>query len=276
MRKLMTHVSIRILFGFLFIVSFFVFGHLPVVKAEDAQTVEGVWEVISVSSATDNSLIGSKVSISRNGDSYEVKGMNDDSPRIYAGNERRIVRTAIEDLIAPEDVHEGNMPVSVKSQLAGKQVPVNYSYTLSADGNLLTREQDGKDFNWQTNPETGEVRNVRYDITPGYFKRTLKRVSGPVSVAASKGDHAYRADCGPTVPNRTAPITTDLCPGNLVAMTYFCGGDTGCPYVCCPKGLPYLNHCDCKCYATADFDCHSYSKAQEQPKQVEAAHFQPN
>ena len=90
----------------------------------------------------------------------------------------------------------------------------------------------------------------------------------PVEPTKSPGEHAYAADCGPTVPNRTAPITTDLCPGNLVALSYFCGGDTGCPYVCCPKGLPYLNHCDCKCYAAeTDFECGSHSVCQVQPKQ---------
>jgi hypothetical protein len=83
----------------------------------------------------------------------------------------------------------------------------------------------------------------------------------------SKGEKAYQANCGTIDPNKTTPITTDLCPGNLVAMTYFCGGSTGCPYVCCPKGLPYLNHCDCKCYATSDFECKSYSTCKEQPKQ---------
>lgn len=81
------------------------------------------------------------------------------------------------------------------------------------------------------------------------------------------GEKAYRADCGKVDPNRTTPITTDLCPGHLVAMTNFCGGGTGCPYVCCPKGFPYLNHCDCKCYTTSNFECHSYSHCKEQPKQ---------
>jgi hypothetical protein len=83
----------------------------------------------------------------------------------------------------------------------------------------------------------------------------------------NQGEKAYKADCGAADPNRTTPVTTDLCPGNLVAMTNFCGGGTGCPYVCCPRGLPYLNHCDCKCYATSDFECHSYSNCKEQPKQ---------
>jgi hypothetical protein len=87
-----------------------------------------------------------------------------------------------------------------------------------------------------------------------------------VQAVESHGDHAYPANCGPTVPNRTAPITTDLCPGDLVAMTYFCGGDTGCPYVCCPKGLPYLNHCDCKCYATEHFECPTLSKCTVQQR----------
>lgn len=28
---------------------------------------------------------------------------------------------------------------------------------------------------------------------------------------------------------------------------------------CCPPGHPYLNHCDCQCYESSDFDCKSYS-----------------
>ncbi len=52
----------------------------------------------------------------------------------------------------------------------------------------------------------------------------------------------------------------DPCPGGLTCMTYFCGGTDRNPYVCCPPGFPYLNHCDCRCYDTTDFDCGSYSK----------------
>jgi hypothetical protein len=81
------------------------------------------------------------------------------------------------------------------------------------------------------------------------------------------GKPAYPANCGKVNPNKPTPITTDLCPGGLVGMTYFCGGNTGCPYVCCPKGSPYLNDCDCKCYPTSDFDCHSYTPCKEQQKQ---------
>ena len=77
----------------------------------------------------------------------------------------------------------------------------------------------------------------------------------------SPGEKATRAKCGIT------PVGSDLCVGNLVCMTNFCGGEATCPYVCCPKGLPYLNHCDCKCYAVPGFDCHSSSRCQEQPKQ---------
>ena len=269
MRKSMTVASIRLVLGFWFIVATFVLGNIRVVKAEEHFSVEGEWEVISVSSDTETDRIGSKISISRKGVGYEVKSVPDDNrPWIYAGNERRIVHTELEYLNSPTDVHENpnGMPPSAVAQIPRQQVPINYSYTLSADGNFLTREQDGKHFSWQFNPSTGASRNVRYKIIPSSYKRTLKRVAKLVQVE-SRGDRAYQADCGIVDPNRTTPITTDLCPGNLVCMTYFCGGGTGCPYVCCPKGLSYLNHCDCKCYATSNFDCHSYSHCQEQPRQ---------
>jgi hypothetical protein len=53
------------------------------------------------------------------------------------------------------------------------------------------------------------------------------------------------------------------CQGALAAMTYFCGGGSEWPYVCCPKEAPYLNHCDCKCYSSPEFDCKSYSQCKE-------------
>jgi len=56
------------------------------------------------------------------------------------------------------------------------------------------------------------------------------------------------------------PIQSDdPCPGSLTCQTYMCGGTDKNPYVCCPSGYPYLNHCDCKCYDSSDFPCGSYS-----------------
>jgi hypothetical protein len=44
--------------------------------------------------------------------------------------------------------------------------------------------------------------------------------------------------------------------GWLDCITNFCNtvGQT-----CCPPGYPYLNHCDCQCYDTTNFNCGSYS-----------------
>ncbi len=39
-------------------------------------------------------------------------------------------------------------------------------------------------------------------------------------------------------------------------ITNFCGTQG---QVCCPPGFPYLNHCDCECYDTTNFNCNSYS-----------------
>ena len=39
-------------------------------------------------------------------------------------------------------------------------------------------------------------------------------------------------------------------------ITNFCGTQG---QVCCPPGFPYLNHCDCQCYETTNFNCNSYS-----------------
>ncbi len=224
-------------------------------------TVEGVWEVISVTLDTDKSFIGSRISISRQGNRYEVKGSNNEAPWLCTGNDRRIVYTTIELLFNPKDDFEGSsIPASVAQKLAGQKVPLNNSYTLSADGNFITIESDSKLFYWDLNTATGEAHNVRYEIKPGNNKKILQRISG-LTKADKSGDLAYRADCGVVDPSRTEPFppNQEFCPGNLVCMTNFCGGGMGCPYVCCPRGLPYLNHCDCKCYADSNFDCHSYS-----------------
>lgn len=230
-------------------------------------TVEGIWEVVSVSINTDKQYIGNKISISRQGDRYEVKEANTDNGELWfcTGNERRIIYTNIELLHNPKDEFEGNnIPASVAQKLAGQKVPINNSYTLSADGNFLTLETDSKLFYWDLDTTTGKAYNVRYEIKPANNKKILKRISGPAK-DGNNGERAYKADCGTVDPNRTEPFPPnhEFCPGNLVCMTNFCGGGMGCPYVCCPKRLPYLNHCDCKCYATSDFDCHSYSYCRE-------------
>ena len=234
-------------------------GNIQTAKAESVLSVEGEWEIISTNFDSLKNHVGQRQSITRKGNGYEVKWLGSGNVETYTGSETRIVRTVLEDLGSPLS---GDTPPEVLRQVKGQKVPINLSYTLSADGNYMQRECDYIHMFYRSQSK----RFDHYEIAPGYIKWTLRRVSGPVKVEA-RGDRAYQADCGPVDPNRTTPITTDLCPGNLVAMTYFCGGGTGCPYVCCPKGLPYLNHCDCKCYATSDFECHSYSRCQEQPKQ---------
>lgn len=268
MKKLMTHASIRFVLGFWFIVSLFVFGNTPVVKADETPTLEGEWVV---QSSWDSGDVGSKYAIVRAGDGYKKVFLGSAhkaastpgvSEKIFYGSPSQITATetlSYEKLLALYTVTDDTFR-SVLQELGGK-LTQNQRLTLSPDGLFAEFAEDN--IHITCDSQTGRLTN--YNMEPFSHKATWMRVAS--AKVESRADHAYAADCGPIVPNRTVPITTDLCPGNLVAMTYFCGGDTGCPYVCCPKGLPYLNHCDCKCYATADFDCHSYSKAQEQPKQ---------
>jgi len=93
----------------------------------------------------------------------------------------------------------------------------------------------------------------------------VKEVSPSGGAPSNQEGRVSQANCPPQDPNKPSTVKIDeqnLCPGNLVCMTYFCGGSTGCPYVCCPRGLPYLNHCDCKCYSSSEFECKSYSKCE--------------
>ena len=268
MRKFISEISLKMVWGICSIVFLVVAGNLQVTKAEDVLTVEGEWEVISTNDFDIN--VGDRYTVVREGSGYDIR-LN---PRIssseiqyiatglYNGTTTQItvsVALTYDDLA---HIYKGTgLSAAALGEWADKIIK-RYQFTLSADGRSAIYANDKPRLS--QDPRTGRI--ISYEIIPYAYKTHLKRISGPTTVE-NRSDRAYQADCGPVDPKRATPITTDLCPGNLVAMTYFCGGGTSCPYVCCPKGLPYLNHCDCKCYATADFECHSYSKAQEQPRQ---------
>jgi tetratricopeptide (TPR) repeat protein len=146
-------------------------------KAQRQPTVVGVWEIVSVNYDENKIYIGKRISILRKGDSYEVKTL-DGSLSIYTGDDQRIVRTDME-LLVDAGTEGKRRPLSVDRQFIGQRVAMSYSYTLSADGNFLTKEQDNQHFYWETNTVTGETRNARYEIDPGDIKATLKRVSQP-------------------------------------------------------------------------------------------------
>ena len=53
----------------------------------------------------------------------------------------------------------------------------------------------------------------------------------------------------------------DPCPNGHTCITFVCGGTTE-RSVCCPRGYPYLSHCDCKCYEASP-DCNSYTRCSQ-------------
>ncbi|MBF0484902.1 MAG: hypothetical protein HQL16_00150 [Candidatus Omnitrophica bacterium] len=238
MKKIMICASIQQGLGLWFIILFFVFGNMPVVKAEDISALNGATYTHHSDSAmlkSDEELvIQGDTLVCRNRITWASPDIADSIATGTNGFRRQIIG---------EWGEIARMPI-VGSEARWHNSEGEYIFTISEDGSSITKKESG-----------GSSVFERSGTTPSADK------------VQAHGGHAYPADCGPTEPNRTAPITTDLCPGNLVAMTYFCGGNTGCPYVCCPKGLPYLNHCDCKCYATTDFECGSHSVCQVQQRQ---------
>jgi hypothetical protein len=139
-------------------------------------SVEGEWELISTNTTAIRKDIGQRLSISRQGDGYEVKWLDGRSAVTYSGNDTRIVHTFLEDL-GKGGGSEGGPPIpaSVLQQVTGQKAPINKSYTLSGDGLVLQGECDIFWFYWWK--KTG--RFERYEIAPGYSKTTFKRVSGP-------------------------------------------------------------------------------------------------
>ncbi len=198
MRKSMTVVSLRVVLGCWFIAALFVFGNIPALKAEDTSTVEGVWIVVSANPLTDVSRadLNHRLAIARMGETYELKWL--DGPRSnttappFFGSELQIAHQYDTALHAEGkwvfgEQRGSDEPPSLQQELAGKTYPQTVSYTLSPDGRFLYRAEDSVRIFWDNGHYT------HYEILPGYFKETLKRVSGPATRDATNrrfGDDA--------------------------------------------------------------------------------------
>lgn len=162
----------KIISIFCLILSLSILCNIQTGKADEPLSVEGVWEIISSNFEILRKDIGQRQSISRRGDGYEVKWLDGRSTIPYTGNEKRIVQTFHEDLGASLST---DAPASVLQQIKGKKVPINISYTLSADGNFLQMACDYIQLYYGR--DTG--RFDHYEIESGRIQTTLKRVSEP-------------------------------------------------------------------------------------------------
>jgi hypothetical protein len=88
-------------------------------------SVEGEWELISTNTTAIRKDIGQRLSISRQGDGYEVKWLDGRSAVTYSGNDTRIVHTFLEDL-GKGGGSEGGPPIpaSVLQQVTGQKAPI--------------------------------------------------------------------------------------------------------------------------------------------------------
>ncbi len=117
--------------------------------------------------------------------------------------------------------------------------------------------------------------------------KSLSRISPPLAIAAivaglvissgrvASADEASAAEvrvkpiscaqqgtqAGLLEPAATRLAQTDLCPEGHTCITYSCGGDSD-TVVCCPRGFPYLSHCDCRCYEASPA-CDSYTRCSQ-------------
>jgi hypothetical protein len=144
------------------------------VNYEETATVEGVWEVISVNLDTNRALIGSRLTILKKEDGY-YEARTTDGSGMNSGNATRITRTyqkKLSEIIA----EDGTFPPSLVPLVAGIKVPLNVSFTLSDDGNVLQQVRDRVGVYYRANP----VIYDHYETFPGHVKITYKRISGPV------------------------------------------------------------------------------------------------
>jgi hypothetical protein len=189
-------------------------------------SVEGEWEQISASSDAWRVNNGRRMLVTRRGNGYEVKWWDGASWIKLSGNETRIVRTRLEYLAGgPGDRHGAGMPMpdSVKQQVAGQKVPINESFTLSADGLFLTQARDGRWVYWNTE-ETGQGKRYKYthyEIKPGFYTATFKRISGPT--AAPKAAPAPATQTAPAPPpakkTATSPVAQVEARGDFYFLT---------------------------------------------------------
>ena len=141
-------------------------------------SVEGEWEQISASSDAWRKNNGNRMTITRRGDGYEVKWRDSASGKILSGSETRLVRTFLEDLGGERgDVHGAGsaMPPAVQQKVAGQKVPINESFTLSADGQFLTQARDGRWLYWNIDTTGNQKRYSysHYEIKPGFYFRDI-------------------------------------------------------------------------------------------------------
>lgn len=187
MRKLMLIIPVRMLLGFWLVLSFGFLVNIEILKAEDATTVEGVWEMVSTNAEGWQRDAGAKMKIVRKDGGYEVTSIGG-IQTIFSGDGTSIVYTYLEDLGGEPGERHGagdNIPEEVKRQVSGQKVPINISYEVSADGNYLTRSQDGKWLYWDTEPA---VRFTNYEIKPSFYRVTFKRISGPTQSSPPVSD----------------------------------------------------------------------------------------
>ncbi len=174
-------------------------------------SVEGEWGVISANVEALRNNIGKRLSITRRGDGYEVKWSDNASSTIFSGSETRIVYTDLEDLGGgPGEVHGAGAPIpaSVKQQVPGQKVPINISYTLSADGLSLQRAQDARWLYWNTQGTGKGTRYIytHYEIKSGFYTVSFKRVSEPA--AAEKASPAPAPQTAPVLASAKKTATS--------------------------------------------------------------------
>jgi len=155
------------------------------VNYEEPATVEGVWQVISVSplNSFTQGALNNKVSIVRKGEVYEVKWLDGPltgAPAVYSGSEKQIVKVYNDPILPSPGINPGDdwgdsRPANLAQEVAGMTYPDTVSYTLSVDGNSLQKSWDAVSVQWKNGHYS------HYVISPGFFKETLKRISGPVS-----------------------------------------------------------------------------------------------
>jgi hypothetical protein len=160
--------SARLVLGLFFIFLLFIFGNIPVAKAEDTQSLEGEWAPTSSDSAWVSLIIVRQ----DGGYNVTIKYKPNNGPQVmegfYQGNATQIIASRN---LSSQYLASDGFPAPVIKALAGK-VTYRFRFTLSNDGRNAEFAADRLSVHYYQN--TGEMHD--YYIVPFDEKRTLVRV----------------------------------------------------------------------------------------------------
>ena len=157
------------LFGIISLSLSFILWNIPMVKAQNTQTLEGEWACVSAPTPDAMGLCNQTVTILPKEGGYRANwSARPPSAWTYIGNDTRIEHT---DMLPLSSDLNPQMPYNVRERVGDAQFRHTFSFTLVGDGNSAEFAEEGVSVSWD---DSGD-----YNTVPTKDVWALNRVSGP-------------------------------------------------------------------------------------------------